>query len=156
MRNTGIIVFLLFVISCKSVSDKGTHAFKLSSDLKDGELTLSVNDKSQLLKEEGDIVDFHTSADQKRIVLEVKKFSTLSILKMYKWNLVSENYVADTTNINRVAWQNFEQSHSIKPEELTSSHVYFLQWKGNDSIMVELKGNTGMGTYISDTVVLKY
>ena len=156
MRITGIIVFLLFIISCKSVSDKGTPVFKLTSDLKDGKLTLSVNDKSQLLKEEGDIVDFHTSADQKRIVLEVKKFSTLSILKMYKWNRISENYVADTTNINRVAWQIFEQSHSIKPEELASSHVYFLKWKGNDSIMVELSGNTGMGAFFSDTVVLKY
>ena len=115
-----------------------------------------VNDKTQLLKEEGEIVDFHTSADQKSIALQVKKFSTLIILKMYTWNPASEDYEADTININRIAWQNFEQSHLIKPEELASSHVYFLKWKGNDSIMVELRGITGMGDYFSDTVVLKY
>lgn len=156
MRSIGIIVLLLFVVSCKSFSDKDTRTFRLSSSLKDGELTLSVNDKSQLLKEEGNIVDFHTSADQKSIALQVKKFSTLSILKMYKWNLSAEKYVEDTTNLNRIAWLNFEQNHSIKTEELESSHVYFLKWKGNDSIMVELRGNTGTGAYISDTMVLKY
>lgn len=156
MRNIGMIFLLLLVISCNSSSDKDAHTFKLSSSLKDGELTLSVNDKTQLLKEEGDIVDFHTSADKKSIALEVEKLSTLSILKLYKWDLSSEKYVVDTTNINRVAWQNFEQRQSIKSEELESSHVHFLKWKGKDSIVVELRENTGMGAYISDTVVLKY
>ena len=156
MRNIRIIVLLLLVISCQSSLDKDTQTFTLSSTLKDGELTLSVNDKTQLLKEEGDIVDFHTTADKKNLALEVQKFSTLSILKLYKWNLSSEKYEADTSNINRVAWQNFEQSHSIKSEELESSHVYFLKWKGEDSLVVELRGNTGMGTFISDTMALKY
>lgn len=156
MRNIGIIVLLLLVISCKPSPDKDNHTLKLSSSLKDGELTLSVNDKTQVLKEKGDIVDFHTTANNRTIALEVEKLSTLSILKLYKWNLSSEKYVEDTTNINRVAWQNFEQSHSIKTEELESSHVYFIKWKEKDSIVVELRGNTGMGTYISDTVVLKY
>ena len=156
MRNIGILVLLLLVISCNSSSVKDAYTFKLSSDLKDGELILSINDKTQILKEDGDIVDFHTSTDQKSIVLEVQMFSTLSILKLYKWDLSSEKYVADTTNINRVAWLNYEQTHSLKTEELESSHVYFLKWKGNDSIAVILWGNTGMGAYISDTVIVKY
>lgn len=156
MRNIGILILLLLVLSCKSPSDKDTPSFKLNSSLKDGELTLTVNDKTQLLKEEGDILNFHTSADDKSIVLDIEKFSTLNIVKLYKWNPSSENYIADTTNINRIAWQNFEQSHSIKSEELESSHVYFLKWMGKDSLVVELRGNTGMGEYISDTVVLKY
>ena len=117
MRNIGIIFLILLVISCKSSSDKGSHTFNLSSSLKDGELTLSVNDKTQLVKEEGSIVDFHTSPDNKSIAVEVQKFSTLSIIKVYKWNQSSEKYLADTTNINRVAWHNFDQSQSIKSEE---------------------------------------
>lgn len=156
MRNVGIIFLILVVISCNSSSDKDTQTFTLSSGLKNGELILSVNDKTQLVKEEGDIVAFHTSADKKSIALEVEKFSTLSILKLYKWDLSSEKYVADTTNINTVAWQNFDQNQSIKSEELESSHVYFLKWIGKDSIAVELRGMTGMGVFISDSVVLKY
>ena len=69
---------------------------------------------------------------------------------------LSEEDLQETTNINRVAWQIFEQNQPVKSEELESSHVYFLNWKGEDSIVVELRGNAGMGTYISDTVVLKY
>lgn len=156
MRNIGIIFLILLVISCKSSSDKDPHTFNLSSSLKDGELTLSVNDKTQLLKEEGDIVDFHSSPDNKSIALEIRKLSTLSILKLYKWNQSSEKFVADTNNINRVAWENFDQSQSIKSKELQSSHVYFLEWKGKDSIVVELRGNSGMGEFISDTVALRY
>lgn len=135
MLNIRIIVLLLLVISCNSSSDEAVSNLNLSSSLKDGELSLSVNNKTQLLKEEGDIVDFHTSADKKSIALEVQKLSTLSVLKLYKWKLSDEKYIADTTNINRVAWENFEQSHSI---------------------VVELRGNTGMGVFISDTVVVKY
>ena len=163
MRNIRIIILLLLVVSCKPPTEKtiqpdsiDTDSFKLTSNLKNGELTLSINDKTQLLKEEGNIVEFHVSADKKSIALDIEKFSTLSILKLYKWNSSSEKYVADPTNINRIAWQKFEQTHSIKSEELESSHVYFLEWKGKDSIVVELRGNTGMGEYISDTVVLKY
>ena len=156
MRNIKIIVLILLVISCKSSSDKDTHTFKLSSSLKDGELSLTVNDRMQLLKEEGNIVKFHTSEDKKNILLEVQMLSTLSILKLYKWNLSSEEYVEDSININRLAWQIFEKKHSIGAEELESSHVYFLEWKGEDSIVVELRGNRGMGEFISDTVALRY
>ena len=156
MRNIRIIVFLLLVTSCKFSAEKEVTTFNLGSSLTDGELTLSVNDKTQLLKEEGDIVDFHSSPDNKSIVLGIRKLSTLSILKIYKWDMASEKYVADTTNINKVAWQNFEQSKSIAPEELEASHVYFMNWKGKDSIVVELRGNAGMGEFISDTMTLNY
>ena len=156
MRHIGIVFLILLLAACQSYSDKDTPPFKLNSSLEGGALILSVNDKIQLLNEEGDIVNFYTSADKKSIVLEVEKLSTLSILKVYKWNLFSEKYVADSTNINKVAWQTFAQSHTIKLEELESSHVYFLKWKGKDSMVVELRGHTGMGIYISEAVELKY
>lgn len=156
MRTLRLIVLLLLVISCKPTPSKEIGTFKLNSNLNDGELTLSVNNKTQLLKEEGTIVDFHTSADEKSIALEIEKLSTLRILKVYKWQLSSQKYVADPTNISSLAWQNFEQKHDITLEELESSHVYFLNWKGKDSITVKLRGRTGMGTYVSDTLVLNY
>lgn len=156
MQTIRIIILLLLFISCKPSTSKDTDTFKLSSSLKDGELTLSVNNKTQLLKEEGTIVDFHTSADEKNMALEIEKLSTLSILKLYQWHPSTEKYVVNPTNINSVAWQNFEQTHAIISEELESSHVYFLKWKGKDSIVVELRGRTGKGIYVSDTLVLKY
>lgn len=158
-----IIILLLLVVACKPPTDNTIptepitpDTFRLISNLKDGELKVSVNDKSQFIKEEGNIVDFHTSADKKNIALEIEMFSTLSVLKIYKWNLSSERYEADKTNINKIAWEHFDKKQSIKPEELESSHVYFLEWKGQDSLVVELRGNTGMSELISDTVVLKY
>lgn len=156
MRHIGIVFLILLLAACQSYSDKDASPFRLSSSLEGGALILSVNDKIQLLKEEGEIVNFHTSADKKIIVLEVEKLSTLTILKLYKWNLLSEKYVADSTNINKAVWQSLEQSHSIKAEDLESSHVYFLKWKEEDSLVVELRGHTAMGTYISETVELKY
>lgn len=156
MRHIGIVFLILLLAACQTYADKEAPPFKLNSSLEGGALVLSVNDKIQLLKEEGDIVSLHTSADKKSIVLQIEKLSTLSILKVYKWNLSSEKYVADSTNINKAAWQSLAQSHSIKLEDLESSHVYFLKWKGEDSIVVELRGHTAMGTYISETVELKY
>ncbi len=156
MPNIRIIVLFLLIFSCNSTSDKGAEILNLTSNLKDGELTLSVNDKTQLLNEEGTIVDFHISADKNSIAVEVEKLSTLSVLKLYHWNSASQSYEADTTNINRLAWQIFDQGWSVNSDELESSHVYFIKWKGQDSIEVELRGNAGMGTFISDTVVLKY
>lgn len=156
MRHIGIVFLILLLAACQSYSDKEASPFKLNSSLEGGALVLSVNDKTQLLQEEGNIVSFYTSADKKSIVLQIEKLSTLTILKVYKWNLLSEQYVADSTNINKAAWQGVEQSHSIKPEDLESSHVYFLKWKGEDSLMVELRGHTAMGRYISETVELKY
>ena len=163
MMKFRIIILLLLVAACKPPTENTippepvtSDTFSLISNLKDGELTLSVNDKSQTLKEEGNIVDFYTSEDKKSIVLEIEMFSTLSILKIYKWNLSSERYEADKTNINKIAWEHFDKKQSIKPEELESSYVYFLEWKGQDSLVAELRGNTGMSELISDTIVLKY
>jgi len=76
MQNIGILFLLLLVISCRPSSDKNAHTFKLNSSLKNGELSLSVNDRTQLLKEEGDIMEFHPSADKKSIALEIEKLST--------------------------------------------------------------------------------
>lgn len=156
MRHIGIVFLILLLTACQTFSDTDASPFKLNSSLEGGALVLSVNDKIQLLQEEGDIVSFYTSADKKSIVLQIEKLSTLTILKVYKWNLVSKQYVADSTNINKAAWQSLEQSHSIKAEDLESSHVYFLKWKGDDSLVVELRGHTAMGTYISETAEVKY
>lgn len=156
MPNFKFLVLFVLFISCKNIDNKDVESLDLNSKLKDGELILTVNDNSQSLKVEGNIMDYYTSEDKKDIAVEIEKVSTLSILNLYKWDDSSEEYLPNKTNINKLAWEEFEQNHSIKTDELESSHVYFLKWKGKDSIMVELRGNTGMGTYISDTLVLKY
>lgn len=127
MQNSrSLILFLLFV-SCKSPNDKNVEAIELNSKLKDGELILTVNDKFQSLKVEGNIMDYYPSEDKKDIAVEIEKVSTLSIINLYKWNPSSEEYLPNTSNINKLAWEEFERNHSIKSDELESNHVYFLK-----------------------------
>lgn len=127
MQNSrSLILFLLFV-SCKSPNDKNVEVIELNSKLKDGELILTVNDKSQSLKVEGNIMDYYPSEDKKDIAVEIEKVSTLSIINLYKWNPSSEEYLPNTSNINKLAWEEFERNHSIKSDELESNHVYFLK-----------------------------
>ncbi|QAA81071.1 hypothetical protein EI546_04715 [Aequorivita sp. H23M31] len=151
------ILFILFLsLSCKSPVDKNVDPGNLNADLKDGILTLTIDTIEQPLKVEGNIMEYHTSHDNKSIALEIEKFSNLSVVKVYRWNLITRKYEGDSININRAAWNKVFSKYSVTPEEFTTSQVYFLGWKEKDSIILEVRGISETGKTIDDTLTLKY
>ena len=168
MRYTCLLFCSLLFVACQSGSNSETSASvttaapvenssqirspELSATISDEGLQLTVNGHTQIIAEEGTITDYHIAPDHRTLVLDVSKLSTLSVVSLYTFNPATNYFEKEQGNSNTEVWRQVAQKHNVASDDFLRSSVSFLEWKGNDSVLLTAIATTGDGNRISDTV----
>lgn len=168
MRYTCLLLCALLFVACQSASNSESStpvtterpvenspqnsSPELSAALSDEGLQLTVNGHMQTIAEEGAITGYHIAPDQGTLVLDVSKLSTLSVVSLYTFNPATNYFEKEQGNSNTEVWRQVSQKHNVASDDFLRSSVSFLEWKGNDYVLLTAIATTGDGSRISDTV----